>query len=49
MNNEYFLVGFRTTIGKRGYKLIDKITAINIIKAEFLTLKRPPPLVPIPI
>jgi len=30
-------------------KVKTKIYLINIIKAEFLTLKRPPPLVPIPI
>lgn len=34
MNKEYFLIGFRTTIGKQGFKFIDKTNAKSIKEAK---------------
>jgi len=34
MNHEYFLIGYRTTIGKQGFKFIDKVIAVSIKQAQ---------------
>jgi hypothetical protein len=34
MMNEYFLIGFRTTIGQRGYKFIDKVNTNTLSEAR---------------
>lgn len=34
MNKEYFLIGYRTTTGKQGFKVIDKTNAKTIREAQ---------------
>ena len=33
MKNQYFLIGYRTTIGKQGYRLIDSTNANTLREA----------------